>query len=107
MQIFNLYLPTIISKSSNSPSVRPFLPLKINSFDDESQSWTDGGDIFVHDFFHYGRFPSIIQATATNEHAYSKFQDSSSRQKTYSNSILISLSFSRAFRKIDSILVVW
>lgn len=49
--------------SSQWKSQRHSLPFVINGLDDEAQSWTDCGDIFIHDALHNGSLSSIVKAT--------------------------------------------
>jgi hypothetical protein len=58
-------------------------------------------DIFIHNLFDYGGLAGIVQSTIPVIHQHDKFI---SWMASYSIKILISLSFSLAFRKIDSIL---
>ena len=36
------------------------VPIELHSFDVETKSWTDGGDVLVVEPFHYCGFASIV-----------------------------------------------
>lgn len=77
-----------------------YLPIIIDSFDNEAKCWTDAVHIFAHNFLDYGRFPCVVEATASFISVVLHTVPTS-----YSMRIRISLSFSLAFRKIDNIAV--
>ena len=75
-------------------------PFIVNGLDDESQGGADSRDILVHNLLDNSCFTCIIQPAEFAQQLPSAF----SSVPTYSIRILISLSFSRAFRKTESIL---
>ena len=53
-----------ISKSTSKRHLA-HSPFIVNRLDDETQRWTDGIHIFVHDFLHNRGLPGVIQPTST------------------------------------------
>lgn len=74
----------------------------INRLYDESKSRANSVDVFIHDSFYNRGFACIIQSPCSSTSAR---QENSAIliARTYSINILISLSFRRAFLKIDNI----
>lgn len=68
----------------------------------EAKSWADGVDILAHDPLDDGCFARIVQA-AGQISSVSLSRSSNEWMRSYSISILSSLSFSLAFLRIDSI----
>jgi hypothetical protein len=76
------------------------LPVVFNRLDDEAQSWTDTVHVLVHDLLDDGCLSSIVQAPTSSQQRH---LDTSKSWELHSINIRISLSFRRAFRKIDNI----
>jgi len=51
-----------ISRATIGRTKYRLAPLEVNGFDDEAERRTDSVDIFIHDFFDYGCFASIVQS---------------------------------------------
>lgn len=79
------------------------LPFVIDGPDDEAQGWAHSVYIFVHQPLDDGSLPSIIQSSTVL--LALNITDRVS-PNAHSIRILISLSFNRAFRRIESILAV-
>lgn len=94
--MLSLYLPPSVQIVFEIP--KKDLPSEINGFDDKSQCRTHRGDILVHNLLDNGRFPGIIQAPILQSLA----EDFQRLRPPYSIKTRISLSFRRAFRRIDS-----
>lgn len=77
------------------------LPIVLDRLDDKSKSRADTVYVLVHDLLHNGSLACIVQTPGSSQQ-HSFFQTCMC-YKSYSIKILISLSFKRAFRKIDSI----
>lgn len=76
------------------------LPLVVNRLDDEAERRADFIDILVHNLPDDGSLACVVQATTFN----SANHLTQPPRRTHSIRILISLSFRRAFLKIESIL---
>lgn len=79
-------------------------PFVVYGFDDEPECGAHGMNVFIHDLLDYGRFPCVIQSTLTSSVSASLSQGT---QSSYSINILISLSFKRAFRRMESIVTTF
>ena len=91
----------VVNKCSFLDQDSPVLsPIVLNGLYDESKCWTDRVHVFVHQPLNNCGFTSIVQASELHLAKLAKYQWQST---TYSIKILISLSFSRALRKIESI----
>ena len=77
-------------------------PIVLNGFDDETKCWTDRVHVFVHQSLYNRGFAGIVQASETASAKQARYK----AQSTYSIRILISLSFNRALRKIESIVAM-
>lgn len=77
------------------------VPIIFDRFDDKAESRAHAVHVFVHDFLHDGGLSCIVQAPMQSAYIATR-----QVQRTYNINILISLSFKRAFRRIDSILDV-
>lgn len=84
--------------------IATYSPVPFNRLDDETESGRDIVDVFVHHTLDYGRFPSIIQASLHHQLGRTVVA-SGLHVTTYSSNIRISLSFNRALRSIESILL--
>lgn len=83
--------------------IQIIIPLKIYCLDDKTQCRADSSDIFVHNLLNDGGLPGIVQTSVAMAISESLRKLYVSRGKTYSIRIRISLSFSRAFLKLDNI----
>lgn len=93
--MFNLYL---LLSVSFRPQSRLHPPVVLNSLDDEAQSRTDAVYVLLHNLLYNRRLSRVVQATLPSARLCRR-----PLLDTYSINILISLSFSRALRSIDSI----
>lgn len=82
---------------------RDEVPFVINSLDNESQGWTNGIHIFIHQLLDNGSLSGIVQPSST---ILAVVSFAAQLKYPYNISILISLSFKRALRRIDSILII-
>lgn len=93
--MFNLYLKRhqkcYIAGAARSPSI-------VYRLDDEPKCWANIIDVLIQEFLDYGRFASIVQSSAVNQHT-----NRSNRAATHSINTRISLSFRRALRRMESI----
>lgn len=79
------------------------VPFVVDGPDDKSQGWTDSIHILIHKPFDDCGFSSIVQSSSTWSAIHSA---GASIQISYNIKILISLSFNRAFRRIDNIVEI-
>lgn len=79
-----------------------YAPFILDGFNHESKCWIDHVQVFIHQLFNNCGFAGIVQTTEIASAKLDKYQC----QSTNSMSILISLSFNRALRNIESIVIM-
>jgi hypothetical protein len=99
--MFSLYLRSSVFALIVIPALA--LPVVFNCLDDEAQSWTDTVHILIHNSLDDGCLSSVVQTPTLCQRRH---RETSKSWELHSINIRISLSFRRAFRKIDSIFYV-
>lgn len=103
-QMFNLYLISCQPSRILQSWSLEYIPFIVNCLDDESQCWTDSIDILIHDLFNDCRLSGIVKSTVADQLGCGR--RATSLALAYSIKILISLSLSLAFLRIDNIFAV-